>query len=105
MTSTPLGLREHTIGLEEAARYLGVAPSTLRKRAAAGGVLGYKPGRRWVFLPSEIERYLRASAPVPPRPIPVTMLRSASSPAERAGSELARRIKRERLCVVDNTRE
>lgn len=51
-----------TLSLEEAAAYLGMAPSTLRKRAAAGNVPGAKPGRRWMFRVSEIEAYRR-----PPR--------------------------------------
>jgi excisionase family DNA binding protein len=52
-----------TIGLEEAAAVLRMAPGTLRKRTAAGKVPGYKPGRQWVFLPHEIMAYLQASAP------------------------------------------
>jgi excisionase family DNA binding protein len=90
-------MREHTIGLEEAVRYLGIAPSTLRKRAAGGRVPGYKPGRRWVFMPSEIEQYLRASAPPQRRAVPLAVIRSAVSPAERSGSDLAREIRRTRM--------
>jgi hypothetical protein len=39
-----------TIGLEDAARFLHMAPSTLRKRAAAGKLDAYKPGRTWVTV-------------------------------------------------------
>ncbi|MFZ1905233.1 MAG: helix-turn-helix domain-containing protein [Steroidobacteraceae bacterium] len=89
---------ERTVGLEEAARYLGVAPSTLRKRAAAGKVPGYKPGRQWVFLPSELEKYLRASAPPPRREIRIAELRLAV-PHERSASGVAREIRAERLAL------
>jgi len=34
-----------TMGLDEAARFLHMAPSTLRKRAAAGKLNAYKPGK------------------------------------------------------------
>jgi hypothetical protein len=47
-------MQAETIGLEEAARVLRMAPSTLRKRAAAGIIIGYKPGRRWVFIQGEL---------------------------------------------------
>lgn len=90
---------ERTVGLEEAARYLGVAPSTLRKRAAAGKVPGYKPGRQWVFLPSELEKYLRASAPPARREIRIAELRLAVSPHERSASGVAREIRAERLAL------
>ncbi len=91
---------EATIGLEEAARYLGITPSTLRKRAAAGIVPAYKPGRRWMFLPSEIQQYLRASGPPLRRPIPVVALRSAVLPHDRSASQLALEIRRERLRIA-----
>src|SRR5579863_1626934 len=97
-------MREQTIGLEEAARYLGIAPSTLRKRAAGGNVPGYKPGRRWVFMPSEIEEYLRASAPPQTRAVPLAVIRSAASPAERSGSDLAREIRRTRMALARGAR-
>jgi hypothetical protein len=41
-----------TIGLDEAARFLHMAPSTLRKRAAAGKLNAYKPGKTWEVLDS-----------------------------------------------------
>lgn len=47
-----------TISLEDAARYLRLAPSTLRKRAAAGRVPGIKQGGRWRFSPRELKAYL-----------------------------------------------
>lgn len=75
-----------TIGLEEAAAVLRIAPSTLRKRAAAGKVQGYKPGRQWVFLPHEIAAYLRASAPPVHRTIDVKTLRTGCIVASRSTS-------------------
>jgi Helix-turn-helix domain len=88
-----------TIGLEEAAAALRMAPSTLRKRAAAGKVPGYKPGRQWVFLPHEIVAYLQASRPAC-RSIAAATLRTggvvSSSTIERSASQLAQKIRAER---------
>jgi excisionase family DNA binding protein len=50
-----------TIGLHEAARFLHMAPSTLRKRAAAGKLNAYKPGKTWVFLQDELLHYLKST--------------------------------------------
>jgi hypothetical protein len=50
-----------TIGLEDGARFRHVAPSTLRKRAAAGKLSAYKPGKTWVFLQDELLTYLKSS--------------------------------------------
>lgn len=54
---------EPTIGVEEAADYLKIDPDTVRERARAGLIPGYKPGRRWVFLRSELLEYLRTTKP------------------------------------------
>jgi len=50
-----------TISLDEAARFLHMAPSTLRKRAAAGILTAYKPGKTWVFLHDELLNYLKST--------------------------------------------
>jgi excisionase family DNA binding protein len=55
-----------TIGLEDAARYLHMAPSTLRKRAAAGKLSAYKPGKTWAFLQDELLHYLKSTKSVCP---------------------------------------
>ena len=52
---------ESTISLDEAARFLHMAPSTLRKRAAAGMLTAYKPGKTWVFLHDELLNYLKST--------------------------------------------
>jgi excisionase family DNA binding protein len=84
-----------TLGLEEAARALRMAASTLRKRAAAGIVPAYKPGRQWVFLPDEIAQYMKASRP-PCRSIAAPTLRTggvvSSSTIEKSASQLAQEI-------------
>jgi hypothetical protein len=85
-----------TIGLEEAATLLRMAPSTLRKRAAAGKVPGYRPARQWVFLPEEIAAYLQASRPAC-RFVDIAILRTGgSSRVERSASQLAQQIRAER---------
>lgn len=85
-----------TWGLEEAAAFLHMAPSTLRKRAAAGEVPGYKPGRHWVFLPDEILAYLQASRPAH-RPTSTALLRTdARWRTEISGSRLAQQIRAQR---------
>ncbi len=40
--------------LDEAAQFLHMAPSRLRKRAAAGKLHAYQPGKTWVFLQDEL---------------------------------------------------
>jgi len=45
--------------LEEAARQLGVAASTLRVQIRNGKLKGSKIGPLWVVSPREVERYRR----------------------------------------------
>jgi len=52
-----------TLDLKQAAKLLCIHPDTLRARAAAGIVRGYKPGRSWVFFESEVIEYLRSTCP------------------------------------------
>src|ERR1700689_4853186 len=52
-----------TLGLLGAAAFLHMSPNTLRKRAAAGRVLAYKPGKSWVFMLDELVSHLKASRP------------------------------------------
>ncbi len=56
-----------TLDLEEAADFLKLHPCTVRQRACAGEIPGYKPGRRWTFIKSELEEYLKTTAPYPER--------------------------------------
>jgi len=85
-----------TISLEVAARSLCLAPSTLRRRAAAGIVPAYKPGRRWVFKASEINAYLESKRRPQSRPIDAAF----SSMVEKPASQLARRIAKERAELI-----
>src|ERR1700739_1800796 len=48
-----------TLNLEEAAAFLRLHPSTLMQRVHEGALPAAKPGRRWVFLQSDLEAYLR----------------------------------------------
>jgi hypothetical protein len=49
-----------TMNLEEAAQFLHMSPSALRQKAKQGVVPGCKPGKRWVFLKSDLVAFLRA---------------------------------------------
>ena len=46
--------------LTEAAALLKMSAETLRQRAASGVIQAYKPGKRWVFLESDLHDYLIA---------------------------------------------
>ena len=54
-----------TLRLNAAAALLGISPITLRKRACAGTVPGYKPGKAWVFLEDELMDYLKSTRKCP----------------------------------------
>ena len=64
-----LGISEETIpatALEpvwdcnQAARFLGLHPKTVKRMARAGEIPGCRLGRRWIFRPSELDALLRA---------------------------------------------
>lgn len=44
--------------LQEAAHFLRMSPTILRRKAAAGEIRGAKPGKRWVFLEDDLADYL-----------------------------------------------
>ena len=84
-----------TIGLDEAARFLHMAPSTLRKRAAAGKLSPYKPGKTWVFLQEELLNYLKstkASCPLPSLQLPALVDPIPTQRAAKSASRLAQEI-------------
>ena len=43
--------------VQEAAKVLGLAPSTLRVQLMKGKLKGTKRGRDWWILPKEVQRY------------------------------------------------
>jgi len=47
-----------TYDLREAANLLKMSVEALRQRAAAGKITAYKPGKRWVFLETDLHTYL-----------------------------------------------
>ena len=47
-----------TFDLSEAAGLLKMSAEALRQRAKAGELRAYKPGKRWVFLESDLLAYL-----------------------------------------------
>jgi len=84
-----------TISLEDAARFLHMAPSTLRKRAAAGKLDAYEPGKTWVFLQDELLNYLKSTKAACPSTVAPTLRiggPDSSSTAARSASRLAREI-------------
>jgi hypothetical protein len=56
---------ELTLTLNEAAKFLHMSPAVLRQKACRGLIHGAKPGRRWVFLQSDLVAYLRSLYPTP----------------------------------------
>lgn len=58
-----MGETERTVGVAWAAEYLSLNPDTVRARAKAGIIPAYKPGKEWVFLPSELLEYLKTTRP------------------------------------------
>jgi excisionase family DNA binding protein len=48
-----------TLNLEEAAELLKIHPSTLQAKAASGEIPAAKPGKRWVFIESDLFDWLR----------------------------------------------
>ena len=48
------------VNLVEAARLLGVAPSTVRQRALAGRIGHRRDGRRWIFSAEDLAEYVDA---------------------------------------------
>ena len=98
--------RPVTLGLLGAAAFLHMSPNTLRKRAAAGKVPAYKPGKSWVFLLDELVSHLKASRRC--HSIAAPTLRTTgfgfSSTDARSGSALAQRIAAKRKSLKQ-TRE
>jgi excisionase family DNA binding protein len=83
-----------TLRLQAAADLLGMSPVTLRKRAAAGKVPGYKVGKPWVFLHDELLAYLKSTRRCPSIAAPTLRTGGvdSNSTAERSASQLALRI-------------
>ena len=49
-----------TLNLKQAADFLHMSPSTLGYKARIGEIKAAKPGRRWVFIESDLISYLRS---------------------------------------------
>jgi hypothetical protein len=49
-----------TWNLEQAAMFLKLHPEELRRRAKAGAVPAAKVGKCWVFMPEDLEVYVRS---------------------------------------------
>jgi excisionase family DNA binding protein len=50
---------EQTLRLEDAANFLHMSPATLRRKAKNKEINASKPGKRWVFLVTELVAYLK----------------------------------------------
>ena len=48
------------ITLEEAAVILRMTPEGLRRKAAAGEIPAFKPGKRWCFIEEDLVQHLRS---------------------------------------------
>ena len=49
-----------SMGLQEAAAFLHLSPSTLRNKVKSGLIPAAKPGKKWVFLEDDLVVYLRS---------------------------------------------
>jgi excisionase family DNA binding protein len=49
-----------TLSLEDAAQFLQLSSGVLRERARSGAIKAAKPGKRWVFLKTDLVDYLDA---------------------------------------------
>jgi len=87
--------RLKSYGTKEAAEFLHIHPDTVTSRACAGELVGYKPGRRWVFLEEDLIAYLKSTQPYFPE-LPKVQSRSISM----VDSPLAKRIVDERLNLL-----
>ncbi len=65
-------------GTKEAAEFLRISPGSICSRAASGELVGYKPGRRWVFLEEDLIAYLKSTQPYFPQ-LPQVHHRSVST--------------------------
>ena len=55
-----------TVGLEEAAKFVRLHPTTLAERAKQGKIPGAaKPGKEWVFPLEGLRAYLNSLSPCP----------------------------------------
>ena len=53
-------MQNETLNLEEASAFLHLSENELRRRARLGLIKAAKPGKRWVFLKSDLVEYLEA---------------------------------------------
>jgi excisionase family DNA binding protein len=58
--SIPAIAIEPVWGCNQAARFLGLHPKTVKRMARTGEIPGCRLGRRWIFRPSELDALLRA---------------------------------------------
>lgn len=49
-----------TLDLESAASFLHMSPSALRHKAKSGQIKAAKPGKRWVFLETDLVNHLKS---------------------------------------------
>src|SRR5579859_5784088 len=52
-------MSDETLGPVEAGMLLRMAPSTVKRKAAAGEIPGAKPGREWVFIKDDLLAHIR----------------------------------------------
>jgi excisionase family DNA binding protein len=67
--------RKPLFSVGDAAAYLGVSASTVRRRIAAGALRAHRWGRRWIMWRADLDRY-RAQATSPRALPPLRLHRS-----------------------------
>ena len=83
-------------GTKEAAGFLRISPGSICRRAASGELVGYKPGRRWVFLEEDLIAYLKSTQPYIPQ-LPQVRHRSISTVESPAAKVIEEKLREFRL--------
>ena len=81
-----------TLDIEQASKLLHVSKSTLSKMAREGLVPAAKPARRWVFIESDLIKYLKKLSKVRTKKLRVENQWLSSNVEKRGGSTSRRQM-------------
>ncbi len=105
-----IGISRHSVtkelksySAEEAAEFLHVSKKTVCRRVASEELVGYKPGRKWVFLEEDLVAYLKSTQPYIPTLTKFKLPKSSYSVPEEL-SPLAIRLKQMRAELRERKR-